>query len=73
MSTFSNKVAMAICDRCNFKFKNSELMSDGNSPGLFVCPECRDPKDPWRLKPPTPDAISLKYPRPDVPLVMGDE
>lgn len=73
MPSFSNKVAIAICDRCNFKYKNSELVDDGNSPGLFVCKDCRDPKDPWRLPAEQPDAISLKYPRPDTPLVVGDE
>lgn len=68
MATYSNKVAIAVCDRCNFKFKNSELRADGNSPGLRVCEDCWDPKDPWRLPPIRPDAISLKYPRPDTPL-----
>lgn len=73
MPTFSNKVAIGICDRCCFKFKNSHLRADGNTPGLRVCEECWDPKDPWRLPPIQPDAIALKYPRPDTPLVPGDE
>lgn len=33
-----------------------------------MCADCFDVKDPWRLPPLTPDAISLKYPRPDTPL-----
>lgn len=70
---FSNKVAIGICDRCCFKYKNSDLRPDGNSSGLQVCESCRDPIDPWRLPPAQPDAICLKYPRPDTPLVMGDE
>lgn len=68
MATFSNKVAIGICDRCNFKYKNSELRADGNTPGLRVCESCWDTKDPWRLPPIRPDAIALKYPRPDVSL-----
>lgn len=73
MVSFTNKVAIAVCDRCNFKYKNSELRDDGNSPGLYVCAKCYDPKDPWRLPPELPDAICLKYPRPDTPLVEGEE
>lgn len=68
MATFSNKVAIGICDRCNFKFKLSELRPDGNSPGLLVCAADWDPKSPWRLPPIQPDAICLQYPRPDTPL-----
>lgn len=68
MATYSNKVAIGVCDRCCFKHKLSELRADGNSPGLRVCQDCWDCKDPWRLPPVRPDAISLKYPRPDTPL-----
>ncbi len=73
MTIFSNKVAIAICDRCNFQFKNRELSDDRDKPALFVCDECNDIKNPWKLKPEQPDDICLKYPRPDTPLVMGDE
>lgn len=48
------------------------LRADGNSPGLRVCLDCWDPKNPWRLPPIKPDAITLKFPRPDVPLIAGD-
>lgn len=67
--------SIAICDRCNRKRPYQILIADGNSPGLRVCSDsdCRDPKDPWRLPPIQPDAIALKYPRPDTPLVPGDE
>ena len=65
--------SIAICDRCNFKYPYRELRADGNSPGLRVCEECRDPINPWRLPPLIPDAIALRYPRPDTPLVQGDE
>ena|SRR5579859_7109018 len=61
----AGRASIAICDRCNFKYDYNVLRADGNTPGLRVCPDCRDPKDPWRLPPLQPDAISLKYPRPD--------
>lgn len=74
MSVFSDgRASIAICDRCNFKYKYQELVDDGNSRGLSVCPECRDPINPWKLPAIKPDAINLKYPRPDTPLVVGDE
>lgn len=69
----SGYASIAICDRCNFKVSYMSLEPDGNSMGLQVCPECRDPKNPWKLKPEEPDAICLKYPRPDTPLAPGDE
>lgn len=47
------------------------LRADGNSPGLRVCQDCFDPKNPWRLPPIQPDAIILKFPRPDTPLDAG--
>lgn len=68
MPLASGRASIAICDRCCFKYPYQVLRADGNTPGLRVCPECRDPKDPWRLPPAKPDAISLKYPRPDTPL-----
>lgn len=64
----SGDLAIAICDRCRMKKKYHELMADGNSPGLRVCKDCRDVKDPWRLPPRKPDKVTLRYPRPDVPL-----
>ncbi len=73
MPLASGRASIAICDRCCFKFSYETLRADGNSPGLRVCPSCWDPKDPWRLPPIQPDAIALKYPRPDTPLVAGDE
>lgn len=60
--------AIAVCDRCKMKVVLAELSADRNSPGLRVCPGCNDEKDPYRLPPPKPDKISLRYPRPDEPL-----
>jgi hypothetical protein len=61
----SGEASIAICDRCNFKFKYMELRADGNSPGLRVCADCWDPKNPWRDPPIQPDPITLRFPRPD--------
>lgn len=51
------------------------LVPDHNTPGLRVCSDrdCLDEKDPWRLPAIQPDAIALRFPRPDTPLVPGDE
>lgn len=68
MGLSDGRAAIAICDRCNFKMPYIALRADGNSPGLRVCEECRDPFDPWRLPPIPPDNFTLKYPRPDVSL-----
>jgi hypothetical protein len=61
-------LSIAICDRCHFKYAWDELVIDGNQSGLRVCPKCRDPLDPYRLPPPPPDRIGLKWARPDVPI-----
>lgn len=68
----SGNASIAICDRCNRKRPYRCLRADGNSPGLRVCSDsdCWDPKNPWRLSPIQPDAITLRYPRPDVPLTF---
>ena len=59
--------AIAICDRCRMKHYYSDLMADPNSPGLRVCKDCRDVKDPYRFPARKTENISLKYPRPDSP------
>lgn len=57
--------AIAICDRCKKKVYYDDLMADGNSPGLRVCVDCRDVKDPYRYAARKTENISLRYPRPD--------
>lgn len=66
----NSPVAVAICDRCGFKVPWASLVPDGNIHALRVCnsPECRDTIDPYRLPPPPPDKIGLKWARPDVQL-----
>ena len=65
----SGKVAVAVCGRCNFKLPYNELRADKNIPGLYVCKECSDAKDPYKLPARQPENISLHHPRPDEPLV----
>ena len=69
VSTKGNTVAIAMCDRCKLKVPYTTLMADGNSPGLRVCPKCRDDKDPYRYAARQTENISLRYPRPDEDLV----
>jgi hypothetical protein len=61
--------AVAICDRCKFKFPIARLVSDPNSPGLRVCEDtCKDIFDPYRLPPRVTEKIDVRYPRPEEPL-----
>ncbi len=64
-------VAIAICSRCKTKQPIGELVSDPNAPGLRVCgPDrgCVDLYDPYRLPARRAENITIRYPRPDVPL-----
>ena len=65
----SGKGPIGICDRCKFKFPLSELKPDRDKPGLRVCDDCNDLKDPWKLKPPTLEKISLPFVRKDTTLI----
>jgi len=65
----SGKVAVAICGRCQLKMHYTDLMADRNVPGLYVCKDCCDGKDPYKLAPKPPENISLHHPRPDEPLI----
>ena len=62
----SGRLAIAICGRCSLKKPYLTLSSDPNVPGLRVCGDCKDKRDPYRLPPRQPDAFVLRYPRPDV-------
>jgi hypothetical protein len=66
------KVSIAICDRCHMKKPYMSLKADGNAPGLRVCSECWDTKDPYKLPPKPPDPMTLEYPRPDVDIAIYD-
>lgn len=65
-TTGQPSLAIGICDRCKRKFPIAQLHPDRNSPGLMVCRDDNDVKDPWRLPFVPKDAdISVKRPRPD--------
>jgi hypothetical protein len=64
-----NTVAVAMCDRCRFKVDYDSLSPDPNFPGLRVCPDCKDNKDPYKLPARKTEVITLRHPRPDEELV----
>lgn len=66
MSLFITDGPIAICDRCHTKMLRRELSPDRDKPGLMVCRDCNDVRDPWR-EPWTPkDAdIHVDRPRPE--------
>ena len=66
-------VAIGVCDRCKLKMQLSSLQPDGNSPGLRVCKDCCDVKDPYRYPARKTENISLRYPRPDSSLPDATE
>lgn len=68
MTIANGDLAIAICQRCGLQYPYLELSDDPNIKGLRVCCECKDQYDPWRLPAPPPDALQLRWPRPDVPL-----
>ena len=70
MSRFLNPTGrpsygIALCDRCKRKFFISELRPDPDSPGLMVCVEDLDNRDPWKLPPRPTETIVLPFVRPD--------
>ena len=69
MSLYIQDTPIAICDRCQVKKLRRELSPDHDKPGLMVCRECNDVKDPWRLPWNPPDAdIHVDRARPDIAL-----
>ena len=71
MTYATGRIAIAVCDRCNTKVPYLWLRPDGDKPGLRVCKDCWDTKDPYRLPPRRPDAFILRYPRPDVSIAVA--
>ena len=65
----TGKVAIAVCGRCGFKMHHNDLKPDRNVPGLMVCDGCNDLKDPYKLPSPRAENITIRFPRPDEPLV----
>ena len=72
-TTGQTKIAIGICGRCSRKFPYSELKSDPNSPGLFVCDDDLDVLDPYRLPARETESITLEHPRPDVVVGIGPQ
>ncbi len=64
----SGDLAISVCDRCRLLRPYKALKPDGQSPGLYVCPTCWDPIDPYRLPPRQPEPVALDHPRPDASL-----
>ena len=65
MAYASAKFAIALCDRCGFRYKLLELQKEWN--GLKVCHTCYEKKHP-QLEPHTApaDPQALKSPRADI-------
>lgn len=63
-----SSLAVGICGRCSRKLPIVELMPDPNYPGLYVCEKDRDQFDPYRLPARQTENITVRFPRPDVPL-----
>jgi hypothetical protein len=61
----SGKYALAICDRCGFRSKYTEIREEWN--GSRVCRECFETKHPQLESPKVrADAEALRDARPDV-------
>lgn len=69
MSFAPGRLSIGICDRCKTKRAYQDLVPDGDRPGLRVCRpgvgDCRDQKDPWKKPPKQPEAVAVRFPRPD--------
>ena len=61
----SGHVAITVCGRCNLKVYYDDLVEDRNVPGLWVCTDCCDEKDPYKLPARRTEDITLRHPRPD--------
>jgi hypothetical protein len=53
------------------KMYYSDLVQDPNTK-MWVCPECCDDYDPWRLPARAAEDITLDHPRPDESLARTD-
>lgn len=65
-------LGIGICGRCGQKFSLEDLHPDGNNPGLMVCDRDNDEVDPWRLPANPPDAINLRFSRPDEDIAVEE-
>lgn len=58
--------AIGQCQRCDFRFKLSQLRSDGQVPGLLVCNICWSKKNEAEFPIDASDATALYHPAPDL-------
>ena len=70
MAYASGKYAIAICDRCGFRYKNTQLRREWT--GFRVCSECYEPKEPQlEPLPHVSDAQALRNARPQSDFTSG--
>jgi|TARA_R110000824_G_scaffold349610_1_gene536500 hypothetical protein len=70
MAYASGKFARALCDRCAFEYKLSQLREEWN--GLKTCRDCFDPKHPQlEPLPHVSDPEALYKPRPNTDKELG--
>jgi hypothetical protein len=70
MAYASGKYAIAICDRCGFRYKYAQLRREWT--GFRVCSECYEPKEPQlEPLPHVSDSEALRNPRPETGLIVG--
>jgi hypothetical protein len=63
MAFAAGRHALAICDRCGWEYKHSELIEEWN--GLMTCTECHEEKHPQLFpRRHLSDSEALKDPRP---------
>jgi hypothetical protein len=68
-------LGIALCQRCQRKRRQADLIEDGNIRQFWVCRDnrgCRDVFDPFREPAPPPDKLTLPFVRPDVPLTIPE-
>ena len=58
--------ALGMCQICDFRFKLSQLRSDGQVPGLLVCSACWSRKNEAEFPVDVSDATALYHPAPDL-------
>lgn len=71
MGFAGGRYAIAVCDRCNIKMPYRMLRADGDNPGLRVCADCRDVKDPYKLPSRKLENYVLRFPRPDSTIAVN--
>lgn len=66
MRTAQGKRAYFMCGKCGCRGRYTEAVEDGQYPGMYVHPACRDIKHPSQEPFKADDAIALEHPRPDI-------